>query len=68
MQGAKVLVKNGSHRASGMRRFLENIGFLTLCFVCQDQVKTMEIELDEEKSSVELLIDRIERSREQVET
>jgi hypothetical protein len=34
--------------------------------VCQDKVKTMEIELDEEKSSVELLNDRIARSREQV--
>lgn len=34
--------------------------------VCQDKVKTMEIELDEEKSSVELLNDRVARSREQV--
>lgn len=34
--------------------------------VLQDKIKTLEIELDEEKSSVELLNDRITRSRDQV--
>lgn len=35
--------------------------------VCsQDKIKTMEIELDEERSSVELLNDRVARSRDQV--
>lgn len=35
--------------------------------VCsQDKIKTMEIELDEERSSVELLNDRVTRSRDQV--
>ena len=32
----------------------------------QDKIKLLEIELDEEKSSVELLNDRITRSRDQV--
>lgn len=32
----------------------------------QDKIKTLEIELDEERSSVELLNDRITRSRDQV--
>lgn len=36
----------------------------TLCL--QDRVKTLEMELDEEKSSAELLNDRINRSRDQV--
>lgn len=36
-------------------------------FLCvKDKVKTLEIELDEERSSVELLNDRISRSRDQV--
>lgn len=34
--------------------------------VLQDKIKTLEIELDEERNSVELLNDRITRSREQV--
>jgi len=35
--------------------------------VCsQDKVKTMEMEVDEEKNSVELLNDRIMRTRDQV--
>lgn len=34
----------------------------------QDKIKTLEIELDEERSSVELLNDRITRSRDQVPT
>lgn len=35
--------------------------------VCsQDKIKTLEIELDEEKSGVELLNDRITRTRDQV--
>lgn len=36
-------------------------------FLCvKDKIKTLEIELDEERSSVELLNDRISRSRDQV--
>uniref|UniRef100_A0A3P9L008 Cingulin b n=1 Tax=Oryzias latipes TaxID=8090 RepID=A0A3P9L008_ORYLA len=35
--------------------------------VLQDKIKTLEIELDEERNSVELLNDRITRSREQVD-
>lgn len=34
--------------------------------VLQDKVKTLELELDEEKSSVELLNERVTRSRDQV--
>lgn len=34
--------------------------------VFQDKVKTLEIELDEERSGAELLNDRIARSRDQV--
>lgn len=37
-----------------------------LCVRSQDKIKTMEIELDEERSNVELLNDRITRSRDQV--
>ena len=36
--------------------------------VLQDKLKSLGIELDEEKSNVELLNDRIARSREQVHT
>lgn len=32
----------------------------------KDKIKTLEIELDEERSSLELLNDRISRSRDQV--
>lgn len=32
----------------------------------KDKIKTLEIELDEERSSTELLNDRISRSRDQV--
>lgn len=32
----------------------------------KDKIKTLEIELDEERSGVELLNDRISRSRDQV--
>lgn len=39
---------------------------LFLSVFYQDKIKTLEIELDEEKSSVELLNDRITRSRDQV--
>lgn len=35
-------------------------------FIFQDKIKTLEIELDEERSGVELLNDRITRSRDQV--
>lgn len=35
-------------------------------FLCQDKIKTLEIELDEERSSAELLNDRVTRSRDQV--
>lgn len=35
-------------------------------FVFQDKIKTLEIELDEERSSAELLNDRVTRSRDQV--
>ena len=37
-----------------------------LCVCSQDKIKAMEIELDEERSSVELLNERITRSRDQV--
>lgn len=38
-----------------------------LLVVCaQDKIKTLEIELDEEKTGVELLNDRVSRSRDQV--
>lgn len=38
-----------------------------LSFLCvKDKIKTLEIELDEERSGVELLNDRISRSRDQV--
>lgn len=41
--------------------------YMLMCiFYSQDKIKTLEIELDEEKSSVELLNDRITRSRDQV--
>lgn len=40
--------------------------FVYLCVCSQDKIKTMEIELDEERSTVELLNDRITRSRDQV--
>lgn len=49
-----------------MKRHGQTNLFTTWMDVCQDKVKTMEIELDEEKSSVELLNDRVARSREQV--
>lgn len=39
---------------------------LLLIFIFQDKIKTLEIELDEERSGVELLNDRIARSRDQV--
>lgn len=40
--------------------------FTYVCVCSQDKIKTLEIELDEEKSNVELLNDRISRSRDQV--
>lgn len=40
--------------------------FICLSVCSQDKIKTLEIELDEERSSVELLNDRITRSRDQV--
>lgn len=36
------------------------------CGHSQDKIKALEIELDEERSSVELLNDRVTRSRDQV--
>ena len=36
------------------------------CVCSQDKIKSMEIELDEERTSVELLNERITRSRDQV--
>ena len=43
---------------------------MSLMFVCvcvlQDKIKSLEIELDEEKTGTELLNDRVARSREQV--
>lgn len=39
-------------------------GFFFVCL--QDKVKTLEIELDEERTGVELLNDRIARNRDQV--
>ena len=45
--------------------------FIKVCVcvcVLQDKLKSLGIELDEEKSNVELLNDRIARSREQVHT
>lgn len=38
--------------------------FFPIC--SQDKIKSMEIELDEERSSIELLNDRVTRSRDQV--
>lgn len=40
--------------------------YLSLNLCSQDKIKALEIELDEERSSVELLNDRITRSRDQV--
>lgn len=41
----------------------------TVCYVClhlQDKIKHLELELDEEKNSAEMLTERITRSRDQV--
>lgn len=40
--------------------------FICLSVCSQDKIKTLEIELDEERSGVELLNDRIARTRDQV--
>lgn len=40
--------------------------FFNFIKMCQDKVKTLEIELDEEKTGAELLNERATRSREQV--
>lgn len=35
--------------------------------LCQDKLKRLELELDEEKNSVEMLTDRVARSRDQID-
>lgn len=58
----------GDVSANGVKRlsFEYRQIYLFICLCSQDKIKTMEIELDEERSSVELLNDRITRSRDQV--
>lgn len=40
---------------------------LRSCSALQDKLKRMELELEEEKSSVEMLTDRVSRSRDQID-
>lgn len=55
-----------------LKSLVSNVGGVTLftiCYVClhlQDKIKHLELELDEEKNSAEMLTERITRSRDQV--
>lgn len=46
--------------------FILLINLLSSC-LCQDKLKRAELELEEEKSSVEMMTDRVARSRDQID-
>lgn len=43
------------------------VNLINMVFVSQDKLKHMELELEEEKSTVEMLTERVARSRDQID-
>lgn len=64
------VIKSNRKEEQGDAYSFVSVMFVNVPFIFikmfQDKVKTLEIELDEEKSGAELLNERIARSREQV--
>lgn len=62
---SRTIMQKLDTRIVGRQRFVESLWMSSS--VHQDKLKRVELELEEEKSSVEMLTDRVSRSRDQID-